>query len=192
MDILHITLQSKLPVDCKWHWDEVHDNANNDQVVKFYLTKGEHTLTFTYLMDQTRLDKILITNDLNYIPTEPGPGVKALFNTSSTTPSVKENVLFDASESVSSEAAIVTYQWDFGDGTKSTGKSANHTYNKPGRYNVQLIVTDDKGLISRLTKTLNVYTGDPVARFNLHSIQMEKLKITYGILVTVPLPKAKK
>ena len=153
-------------VDCKWHWDEVHDNANNDQVVKFNLTKGEHTLTFTYLMDQTRLDKILITNDLNYIPTESGPAAKALFNTSSTTPSVKENVLFDGSGSVSSEAAIVTYQWDFGDGTKSAGKSLTHNYNKPGRYNVQLIVTDDKGLKSTLQRTLNVYTDDPVARFN--------------------------
>jgi len=152
-------------VDCNWHWDEVHDNANNDQVVKFNLTEGEHTLTFTYLMDQTKLDKLLITNDLKYIPTELGPGVKALFKTSSTTPSVQENVLFDGSESVSTEGAIVTYEWDFGEGSKTTGKSVNYTYNKPGDYSVQLIVTDDKGLTSRSTKTLKVYTDDPVAGF---------------------------
>ena len=152
-------------VDCNWHWDEVHDNANNDQVVKFNLTEGEHTLTFTYLMDQTKLDKLLITNDLKYIPTELGPGVKALFKTSSTTPSVQENVLFDGSESVSTEGAIVTYEWDFGEGSKATGKSVNYTYNKPGHYSVQLIVTDDKGFTSRLKKTLKVYTDDPVAGF---------------------------
>jgi len=152
-------------VGCKWHWDEVHDNANNDQVVKFYLTQGEHMLTFAYLLDQTRLDKILITNDLNYIPTESGPGVTALFDTSSATPSVKENVLLDASESFSTEGAIVAYQWDFGDGTKASGKSVIHTYNKPGEYSVQLVVTDDKGLKSRLTKTLKVYTDNPVAIF---------------------------
>ena len=154
-----------ISVGCNWHWDEVHDNENNDQVKKFNLAEGPHTLIFTYLMDQTRLDKLLITNDLNYIPTEIGPGVKALFKMSSSTPAVHENVLFDGSESVSSEGMIVSYEWDFGEGSKASGKSINHTYKKTGDYQVKLIVTDDKGLSSRLTKTLTAYTDDPVASF---------------------------
>ena len=154
-----------ISVGCNWHWDEVHDNANNDQVMKFDLAKGPHTLTFTYLMDQTRLDKLLITNDLDHTPTDMGPGVKALFKMSSSRPAVNANVSFDGSESLSTEGSIVSYEWDFGEGNKTTGKSVNHTYNKTGEYTVQLIVTDDKGLTSRLTKTLTVYTDDPVASF---------------------------
>lgn len=156
-----------ISVGCNWHWDEVHDNDNNDNVVEFNLEKGPHTLTFTYLMDQTRLDKLLITNDLNYIPSDIGPGVNALFSMSSNRPAVNANVSFDGSESsTSTDKSIVSYEWDFGDGSKTNGKSVNHVYKKTGNYSVQLIVTDEKGLTSRLTETLTAYTDDPVASFN--------------------------
>ena len=62
-----------IEVGCKWHWDQVHDNRNNNQVMEYDLTAGPHTLIFTYCMDQTRLDKLLITNDLEYFPDEKGP-----------------------------------------------------------------------------------------------------------------------
>lgn len=154
-----------ISVGCNWHWDEVHDNDNKDQVMEYKLAKGPHTLIFTYLMDQTRLDKLLITNDLNYIPNEIGPGVKSLFRTSSSTPAVRKKVIFDGSESVSTEGTIVSYEWDFGDGNTAKGKSKKHKFKKTGTYDVKLIVTDNKGLTGRLTKTLTVYTDDPVARF---------------------------
>ena len=150
---------------CNWHWQEIHDNEINDQVKKIDLAEGPHTIILAYLMDPARLDKLLITNDLKYIPNEIGPGVKNLFKMSSATPTVHETVHFDASESVSSEGTIVSYEWDFGEGSKASGKSVIYAYKKEGDYQVKLIVTDDKGLSSRLTKTLTVYNDDPVVSF---------------------------
>lgn len=36
----------------------------------------------------------------------------------------------------------LSYEWDFGDGSKSTEKEATHTYRKSGDYNVKLVVTE--------------------------------------------------
>ncbi|RKY58672.1 MAG: hypothetical protein DRP96_08110, partial [Candidatus Neomarinimicrobiota bacterium] len=83
-----------IEVGCKWHWDEVHDNLKNNQVVTYDLDAGTHTLVFTYGMDQTRLDKLLITNDLEFVPTEIGPRAAAVFSISSATPIVGETLIF--------------------------------------------------------------------------------------------------
>ena len=53
-------------------------------------------------------------------------------------------VYFDAYDS-NSEIGIVSYYWEFGDGTTGTGITTNHTYNTPGTYLVYLTVTDSNG-----------------------------------------------
>jgi PKD repeat protein len=53
---------------------------------------------------------------------------------------------FDASTSSDPDGTIVTYAWDFGDGSPvddTSGVMAIHTYAAPGSYDVQLTVTDD-------------------------------------------------
>ena len=48
-----------------WHWDEVHSNSHGNQIVKFTLSAGEHTLEIAYRDDYTLLDCILITDELD-------------------------------------------------------------------------------------------------------------------------------
>lgn len=40
---------------------------------------------------------------------------------------------------------LVSYEWDFMDGTTATGQNVSHSYAVPGQYRVQLFVTDDNG-----------------------------------------------
>jgi len=57
----------------------------------------------------------------------------------------EDNVVsFDAGDS-SDNVGIVTYEWDFGDGTSETGPTTNHIYTEPGSYNVTLTVWDAAG-----------------------------------------------
>jgi len=51
--------------------------------------------------------------------------------------------LFDGSESFDHEGTIVSYTWDFGDGTTATGITTTHTYDAPGIYLATLTVTDN-------------------------------------------------
>lgn len=54
---------------------------------------------------------------------------------------------FDAASSTDSRGTIVSYNWDFGDGTTltSTGPQVSHNYAAAGIFRVKLSVTDDNG-----------------------------------------------
>jgi hypothetical protein len=66
-----------------------------------------------------------------------------------------ENVTLDASDSTDS-IGIVSYEWDFGDGTTGTGKTVNHIYEKPGTYKVTLTVKDAAGNYATDSITITV------------------------------------
>ncbi len=65
-----------------------------------------------------------------------------------------ELIQFDASECSIPGSAIVAYNWEFGDGNTSAGKTAAHIYNTPGQYTVTLEVMDLLGDI--YNKEINV------------------------------------
>lgn len=54
-------------------------------------------------------------------------------------------VTFDGSESSDTDGTIVSYQWDFGDGSTGSGAIVHHTYATTGTYQVALTVTDNDG-----------------------------------------------
>lgn len=57
---------------------------------------------------------------------------------------VGTSVAFDASGS-SDNVAIISYEWDFGDGANGTGVTTTHTYTQLGTYVVKLTVKDAAG-----------------------------------------------
>jgi len=67
---------------------------------------------------------------------------------------VKEEVIFDGSNSHDSDGSIVSYAWTFGDGTSGSGVIANHAFQQSGSYIVTLIVTDDDGATDEATSTV--------------------------------------
>lgn len=75
-----------------------------------------------------------------------------------------KTVTFDASGSLpgwngTHFMSIISYDWNFGDGETGTGMIMNHTYIKPGAYNVTLTVQDEVGDSDTASATLNVETG---------------------------------
>ncbi len=54
-------------------------------------------------------------------------------------------VLSGSGSSVRDDGEIVSYAWDFGDGSSGTGEVVTHTYAANGTYTVTLTVTDDEG-----------------------------------------------
>ncbi len=59
---------------------------------------------------------------------------------------VGEIIRFDASGSGDPDGNIVSYNWDFGDGTAAKGPSPAYAYARPGAYDVTLTIHDDSGL----------------------------------------------
>ena len=56
---------------------------------------------------------------------------------------------------------IVSYHWDFGDGTFSTDAEPAKIFTETGDHTVTLIVTDDDGLTGTATRTISAITLDP-------------------------------
>ena len=71
-------------------------------------------------------------------------------------------VAFDGSVSPSTLVVPAAgYAWEFGDGTKGTGPSVEHTYAQGGSYPVKLTLTDRGGYVESVTQTINVI-GPPI------------------------------
>ena len=80
----------------------------------------------------------------------------ASFTTSPAVPLPGETATFNASESSTPVGSIVSWEWDFGDGTTGTGEVVNHTYDAAGEYNVTLTVTNDEGFYDTIVKRIVV------------------------------------
>ena len=75
----------------------------------------------------------------------------ASFTYSPEEPSVNQMITFDASSSYSldPDAVIISYKWNFGDGTIGKGRLVSHSYSSTGDYTVALTVVDGDGKITR-------------------------------------------
>lgn len=86
---------------------------------------------------------------------------EAKFTYSPSSPSVGEEISFDATSSSDSDGTISTYSWDFGDGESGVGSKPEHTYNEAGDYTVKLTVKDNAGDEDTYTKTITVTSAAP-------------------------------
>ena len=104
-----------------------------------YLTSGLYTVTLTVhssngLTGTTSIQVNAWTYTLGSFTMTPTRGLVPLA------------VAFDASASVSNwDRPIVSYAWDFGDGTTGSGRLVSHTYTTPAVRQVALTVTDSMG-----------------------------------------------
>ncbi|MEZ5704633.1 MAG: PKD domain-containing protein [Burkholderiaceae bacterium] len=73
---------------------------------------------------------------------------------------VGEEVTFDGSGTIVSnipeDTVAVSYRWTFGDGTKGSGETTTHTYEKEGTYEVTLRVIDSAGRVGETMETVTV------------------------------------
>jgi len=74
-------------------------------------------------------------------------------------------ITFDASASSSPNGAIVSYEWDFGDGETGIGVVVTHTYEEKGTYEVTLMVTDSSGKTGARAQVVEALNRVPIASF---------------------------
>ncbi|MCX6579253.1 MAG: PKD domain-containing protein [Candidatus Aminicenantes bacterium] len=116
-----------------------------------YTNAGAYTIQLVVTDNNGKTDstdKSVIVSD-NQNPT-------AAFVYSPTNPSTDENIYFDASSSTDPDGDIVSYRWNFGNGSTASGVSAIHKYTGDGTYTVSLVVTDNTGNTGSANKTLTV------------------------------------
>ena len=72
-----------------------------------------------------------------------------------------QEVGFDAGASADPDGAITAFAWDFGDGQVGEGVEVSHVYDRPGAYDVQLVVVDDAGVGNSVVAALSPILVNP-------------------------------
>jgi PKD repeat protein len=81
-------------------------------------------------------------------------------------PLAKSDVTFDGSLSTDSDGRIVSYAWNFGDGSQGSDPVVKHEFAQAGSYTVTLTVTDDRSQSASTSKSVSVVlTPAPKAEF---------------------------
>jgi len=69
-------------------------------------------------------------------------------------------ITFDGSRSYDRDGRIISWRWNFGDGTNGTGEVVKHIYDSLGNYTVILKVTDNKFATDYYTTTAVITLGN--------------------------------
>lgn len=107
------------------------------------------------------------TVDIRLVPTGTVGGETQVpaFTVTPATPQQLQNATFDASDPAL-DGLLVAYAWDFGDGSRGSGRVASHQYRDVGTYTVTLTVTDQAGRKGSRSRTVAVgSSGLPTASF---------------------------
>ena len=143
-----------------YYWDFGDDTNGTGVVVEHaYSDDGSYVVTLVVTDDDGETATATATK---YILNRPPV---ANFTESAETVYTGEVITFDASSSYDPDGTIISYFWDFGDGTTATGATADHAYVEDVVYTVTLTVTDDDGASSSVSAAKTVLNSPPVASF---------------------------
>lgn len=86
----------------------------------------------------------------------------ASFIVNPATPDTITIASFDAAASTAPNSSIVSYAWDFGDGTADSGVNPCHLFETAGDFTVTLTVTNEKGKTTTISRVVTVTYVPPV------------------------------
>lgn len=74
-----------------------------------------------------------------------------------------ELIMFDASDSIDPEGSLLTFQWDFGDGTTSQFATPSHAFGQTGKFTVHLTAYDKDNILTNASHVITIATTGEVA-----------------------------
>jgi hypothetical protein len=83
-------------------------------------------------------------------------------------------------------ADVLTYRWDFGDGTTAEGKEVMHAFGAEGSHDVTLTVSDDDGGVSDVTEAFMVQERPPTKTpgfLDISRVWASPMLLPLGLLV---------
>lgn len=139
---------------CSYAWN-FGDGTSGSGLVTSHSFRTAGTFPVTLTVTDSRGAATQVTQSVVVAPPSPPT---ASFTVSPTPAPANADVFFDASASrpTGPGRSIVSYNWNFGDGSTGSGVTTTHRYAGNGSYIITLTVTDDAGAMTQSTQTLVV------------------------------------
>jgi gliding motility-associated-like protein len=135
-----------------WHWDFGDGNTARDpDQSNTYLNAGTYDVILTVTSSNGCITSVTQTNAVTVHPVP----VAMYSVTPQPTDMFNPNIVFTDHSQVSS-GTIVSWYWDFGDGTDTLGQNTFHTYGNEGTYPVILTVETIHGCVDSFTDDVTI------------------------------------
>ena len=139
-----------------WDFGDESPHGMGSVVTHTYSTAGTYAVVLTVTDDKGAESKVAHTITVfssgNIVPTAgftSDPSVLTFAYPPVT-------IAFNAGSSSDPDGTILSYHWDFGDGSAAIGVTTSHTYTNPGKYILILTVVDDHGARASTVATVRV------------------------------------
>ena len=129
-----------------WNDDSSYASINSNGYLTASPVGSDQSCTITASYEG-RSDTHNVT--IENIPPNNSPAVDFSYVTS------RKKVAFN-DRSTDSDGTIVSWLWDFGDGTYNIMQNPEHKYSKFGNYSVTLTVTDNEGVSNSISKMVSI------------------------------------
>jgi PKD repeat protein len=138
-----------------YNWDLGDGNgATGPSVTHTYDEPGTYTVVLVVTDELDRNNRATLSIQVTPVVEAPSPPTAQINGPNQG--QTGQTLTFDGSAS-SGQNAIVSYAWDFGDGSSAEGVQVEKVYNQPGGYTVTLTVTDDQGLQGSTSLPVQIY-----------------------------------
>ena len=139
-----------------WQWDLGNGTVSTQQSpTTTYFNPGTYTVTLTV----TNANGSNTVSKMNYITVNEKPAVDFTVSDSAGCFPLRANFT-DLSSAGS--GSIVSWEWDFGDGSTSTAQNPFHIFSTSGNYTVTLKVTNSGGCVKVLSKPMYIQVSSGV------------------------------
>ncbi len=149
-----------------WHWAFGDGDTSTSQKPRHtFPDDGVYTVNLTVWDDDGASNTTSQTVKVYNVPPQPRIGYRPA------EPTTLDTIVMEAGDSTDPDGSIVSYEWRFGDGNTSTGRTVMHSYDSDGFYTVTLNVTDDDGATGTTTTSLLVVNKPPLVNFSVSPAQ---------------------
>ena len=169
-DSIQFMASGNNPNGAKFLWDFGDSTGSSGKNVKHtYAEEGTYTVTLTVIDESSRIGVAKKEVDILYRNQAPVASLEATYGGVGQQVKVNSIAFFDGGASSDPDGDVLEFEWDFGDGAKSTLLRPNHEYTSTGNYTVTLTVTDP----SNESSTAETWVLVNIRTYNVEFVQNE-------------------
>lgn len=169
-DSIQFMASGNNPMGAKFLWDFGDSTGSSGKNVKHtYTEEGTYTVTLTVIDESSRIGVAKKEVDILYRNQAPVASLEATYGGIGQQVKVNSIAFFDGGASSDPDGDVLEFEWDFGDGAKSTLLRPNHEYTSTGNYTVTLTVTDP----SNESSTAETWVLVNIRTYNVEFVQNE-------------------